>query len=71
MVICWLQKVEEWEEQVLKMAVECLTNHVLIMVSEKIQHGRPFGYLERLVFRDCVSSQRLALGLNVLETLDA
>jgi hypothetical protein len=64
-----LQKVEEWEEQVLQMAVKCLTNYGLMV--EKIQDGRPLGYLRDLVYRDCASSQRIALRLDVLEDLDA
>ena len=53
------------------MAVKCLTNYGLIVASEKIQHGRPLGYLRHLVYRDCVFSQKFALRLNKLEVLDA
>ena len=37
----------------------------------KIQHGKLFGYLRHLAYRDCVFSQKFALRLNKLEVLDA
>jgi hypothetical protein len=34
---------------------------------KKIQHGKLFGYLRHLAYRDCVFSQKFALRLNKLE----
>ena len=54
MVFLLVAESGEWAEQVLQMAVKCLTKCGLMVASKKIQHGRPLGYLEHLVYRDCV-----------------
>ena len=62
---------KEQTEQVLQMAVKCLTKCGLMVASEKIQHGRPLGYFGHLVYSDCVFARRIALRVNKLEALDA
>jgi hypothetical protein len=63
MVFLLVAESGEWAEQVLQMAVKCLTKCGLMVASEKIQHGRPLGYLRHLVYKYCVLSQRIALRL--------
>ena len=40
-----MAKTGDWAKQVLQMAVKYLTKCGLMVASEKIQHGRPLGYL--------------------------
>jgi hypothetical protein len=61
----------EWVEQVLQMAIKCLTKCGLMVASKMIQHGRPLVYLRHLMYRDFVFSQSTSLRLNKLDVLDA
>ena len=61
---------KEQTEQILKITIKCLTRYGLIVAPEKIQHNRPLSYLGHLIYKDCISSQKVTLRLDKLKTLN-